>query len=485
MKSRLIRWGVWMVILGGLLAGAFVWHSSDSKAADVSLRLTPVKRGDLVSTISATGTVEPEEVVDVGAQVAGQIRSFGKDRRGKTIDYGSAVEVGTVLARIDPSLYEADLEQAKAQLVQAKANVQKAEADLGQLHAKLAQAEADWKRAQELGPSDALAQSAYDAYKADYESAKANIAVGEATVAQAKGAELQAEGVVARAQRNLGYCTIISPVRGVIIDRRVNIGQTVVASLNAPSLFLIAKDLRRMQVWVPVNEADIANIHPGQPVTFTVDARPGETFTGKVEKIRLNAAMTQNVVTYTVEVATNNSNGKLLPYLTANVSFQVERHPDVLMVPNAALRWTPTPDEISPSYRETNGAGSNGAATSGSSRRQGQRSSGAQGIATASPQPHAFGTLWVKTGDGVRPIPVRTGLTDGIMTEVRSPQLREGLEVVSGIQMPQMASDSEAGTNPFIPQFRRNRQQGQGEAGGQGGPGGSGAPGGRQGQRGQ
>ncbi len=474
MKSRVLRLVVWMVILGGLLAGVLVWYSSGSKAADDSFRQAPVTRGDLVASISATGTVEPEEVIDVGAQVAGQIRSFGTDRKGKPIDYGSAVEAGTVLARIDESLYQADLEQANAQLVQAKANVQKAQADLGQLHAKLSQAESDWKRAQELGPSDALAQSAYDAYKAAYETAQANIGVGEATLAQAKGAELQAESAVERAQRNLGYCIIVSPVRGVVIDRRVNIGQTVVASLNAPSLFLLAKDLRRMQVWVPVNEADIGNIHPGQPVTFTVDARPGETFTGKVGKIRLNAAMTQNVVTYTVEVVTGNSSGKLLPYLTANVNFQVARHSDVLMLPNSALRWTPSPDQISVAYREANGR-----QTNPSPGRQGQRSSWSRGGNAGKPERESkVGTVWVKTSDGVRPIQVKTGLTDGAMTEVESPELKEGLEVITGVQMPQMASGSDTGTNPFVPQLRRNRQQGQGGPGGPGGPGAPGGPGG-------
>jgi HlyD family secretion protein len=202
-----------------------------------------VKRGDLLVSISATGTVEPEEVIDVGAQVAGQILSFGKDANGKTVDYGSAVEEGTVLARIDDSLYAADAAQAEAQVESSRAGLQRAAADLEQMKAKFQQAERDWRRAQNLGPSEALAQASYDAYQSTYETAKANVAVGEAAILQAKAGMAQADAVLRRAQRNLGYCTIKSPVRGVIIDRRVNIGQTVVASLNAPSLFLIAKDL--------------------------------------------------------------------------------------------------------------------------------------------------------------------------------------------------------------------------------------------------
>ena len=166
--------------------------------------------------------------------------------------------------------------------------------------------------------------------------------MGKAAIVQAQGTVSQAEATLKRALQNLSYCTIISPVKGVIIDRRVNIGQTVVASLNAPSLFLLAKDLKRLQVWVSVNEADIGHIKPGQAVTFTVDAFPGEVFSGEVGKVRLNATMTQNVVTYTVEIITDNSNGKLLPYLTANVTFIVGERKNVLLVPNAALRWTPT-----------------------------------------------------------------------------------------------------------------------------------------------
>src|SRR5205823_11154354 len=147
------------------------------------------------------------------------------------------------------------------------------------------------------------------------------------------------------AEINLAYCTITSPVKGVIVDRRVNIGQTVVSSLNAPSLFLIAKDLKRLQVWASVNEADIGNIRSGQQVTFTVDAYPGRTFKGTVapDQPRLNASMTQNVVTYTVVVTTRNDDGKLKPYLTANVNFEVSKHENVLLVPNAALRWKPNP----------------------------------------------------------------------------------------------------------------------------------------------
>jgi HlyD family secretion protein len=265
---------------------------------------------------------------------------------------------------------------------------------------------------------------------------------------QARDSVAQAQATLQRAQRNLRYCTIISPVKGVIIDRRVNIGQTVVSSLNAPSLFLIAKDLRRMQVWVSVNEADIGSIHQGQPVRFTVDAYPGEEFRGEVGKIRLNATMTQNVVTYTVEVITDNSSGKLLPYLTANVEFELSKKRGVLLVPNAALRWSPSMEQVVPKFR-TLIAGS----TAGGAAPGGERQS--SGLPAPSNGKGRQGMLWVQEGKKVRPITVNAGMSDGASTEVEGDGLFEGLEVITG-ERSEKAMQSVA--NPFTPQtMRRNR----------------------------
>jgi HlyD family secretion protein len=447
-----------LIIVAALLAGGILWYTQAHAAPATSFRTAPVARGDLVATISATGTVEPEEVVDVGAQVAGQILTFGQDKSGKSIDYGSAIEAGTVLARIDESLYASDVASSTAQYEQARAGVQRAEADLGQLNSKLFQAQRDWERAQTLKDQpEALAQTQIDAYRAGFEQAKANVAVGEAAIAQAKGTLSQADASLGRAKRNLGYCTITSPVKGVIIDRRVNIGQTVVSSLNAPSLFLIAKDLRRMQVWVSVNEADIGNIHPGQPVSFGVDAYPGQSFHGTVNKIRLNASMTQNVVTYTVEVTTDNPDGKLLPYLTANVQFQVASRQGVLKVPNAALRWIPQTEQIEPSVRASasqdqsgsSGRRGGGPGTSPSGRSTTKRTRAASGPAMNN-EPK-FGTVWVPEGQYVKPIKVKVGISDGTDTEVAGGDLAENTEVVVAEQR----SDSAAAQNrnPFAPNF--------------------------------
>jgi len=470
---------VLLLIVGGTAA----WYWKHNGKSEISVTTAPVKRGDVVYTIGATGTVEPEEVIDVGAQVAGKIMEFGKDKDGKNIDYGSYIEAGKLLAKIDETVYVAALAEATASLAQANAGVQRAQADLLQLKSKLDQAQRDWDRAQKLGPSDALAQSQYDAYRAAYEQAKANVGVGDAAIVQAKAEVDSATAGVERAQRNLSYCTIISPVNGVIIDRRVNIGQTVVASLNAPSLFLIAQDLKRMQVWVAVNEADIGNIRPGQPVTFTADAFPDEVFKGQTNKIRLNAAMTQNVVTYTVEVITDNSSGRLLPYLTANVKFEVNRREDVLTVPNAALRWTPPPEMVAPEARaemanaeqQSASRGQAGGATTRPAGRSATRPSGNRPMGAAAMR---RGTLWVKDGEFVKPIRVRTGITDQIVTEVQGEGLSEGLEVVITDARPMDAAGVAGGTNPFAPTFGGRGRGGPGGGGGGGGPRGGGGRGG-------
>ena len=354
-----------------------------------------VTRGDLMATISATGTVEPEEVIDVGAQVAGRIVFFGKDKNGKTVDYGSEVDEGTVLAQIDDALYDSSAAQARASLVRA-------EADLKQMEAKLFQAQRDWERAKKLGPSDALSQADYDAAKSAFEVAQANVGVDKAAI-------LQAQATLKGAEQNLAYCTIKSPVKGVVVDRRVNIGQTVVSSLSAPSLFLLAKDLKRMQIWVSVNEADIGNIHIGQSVSFTVDTFPGQVFQGQVGKIRLNATMTQNVVTYTIEVITDNSDGKLLPYLTANVQFELSRSTGVLLVPNAALRWFPQAAQVDPKYRDILEEPAQGSGGKAAEKKPAEQAA-AKG---------RQGWIWVRDGNLAKPLKVANGPSDGTVTEVK------------------------------------------------------------------
>jgi HlyD family secretion protein len=443
---RLFKKPIVPILLVVLVAGfgGLRWQTRNGSTGEFKTVLA--RRGDLEATISATGTIEPVEVVDVGAQVAGLIRTFGTDRNGKAIDYGSMVEEGSILARIDDSVYAADLALANAQVEQDKAGELSAAANVEQVKARLVQAEADWKRAQELSRSKLMAVADYDSYKASYEIAKANVSVAEAALAQAKAATVQARATLDKARRNLEFCTIKSPVKGVIIDRRVNIGQTVVASLNAPSLFLIAKDLTKMQIWVAVNEADVGRIVPGSPVTFTCDAFPGRQFSGVVGKVRLNATMTQNVVMYTVEVNTENSDNVLLPYLTANVRFVVAKETNSLLVPNAALRWQPSSlGQVSPEVRSGNqinlAAVDNKSATNGPART----------LSASNSRGARLGMLWLREGQFVRPVEVKMGISDGTDTVILSGEVHDGQELVAG-----EVETAKAGTqNPFLPQFRK------------------------------
>jgi HlyD family secretion protein len=422
--QRLLLLGIGIVAL----AVAIWWQTRGGQSSSFVTAI--VKRGNVTASITAAGTIEPVEVVDVGAQVAGQISSFGTDKSGKPVDYRSTVAAGNVLAKIDDSIYAADLAVANGQLERDKAGELSAQANLDQTKAKFALAEAEWKRMQTLSQTKVASRSDYDTAQSNYDVAKANIGVAEAAVTQAKANTLQSQAAVDKAQRNLDFCTIRSPVNGVIIDRRVNIGQTVVASLNAPSLFLIAKDLTKLQIWVAVNEADVGRIKPGTPVTFTCDAFPGREFRGAVGKVRLNAAMTQNVVTYTVEVDTENPDQILLPYLTANVRFILANESNALLVPNAALRWMPASlAEVPPAYRAS--APTHDPANDPSEKKH-----------------NAEGTIWLKAGRYVRPLQVKIGPSDGTNTVVSAADLREGKLVVTGENA--AAGQAEA-KSPFLP----------------------------------
>ena len=371
--------------------------------------------------------------------MTGKIVSFGTDADGKSVDYGSRVKAGAVLANIDDATYDAEVRSAKAAKQQAEASILSAQASIKQSRAKLKLAESNWKRAQQLFPQKAMAESEYDDAQSEYFAAVAAVLVAEASLAQANAQLATAEASLDKAQRNLDYCVISSPVDGVIIDRRVSIGQTVVSSMSASSIFLIAKDLKRMQVWVSVNEADIGSIKQGMPVTFTVDAFPDRTFQGEVYKIRLNATMSQNVVTYVVEVSTDNSDGVLLPYLTANVKFIKDSRKQALTVPNAALRYLPEASQIRPEYQAA-------LAEAAELRGTGER------------------IVWVRDNDELRPEKITVGLNDGIVTEVASGNLAEGMEIVTGSTVISAeepgASSADAGS-PFLPKppHRNNKKK--------------------------
>jgi HlyD family secretion protein len=468
MKTLLV---ILLVLL--LAGGGFgLWYLNAAGNSGSGFRTAAVERGDLRATINATGTLQPEEAIDVGAQVAGQIKEFGRDPDDskKPIDFASRVEDGTVLAKIDDAKYaarveqsqfrleqaKAKVEQARSQVEQARANQKRAEADLQNVRSKLNQAERDWERIRKLRGTTAFLPQEYDAAEAAYEVAKSGLAVGEAAVGQAKAAVAEVEAGLAVAQTavkeaeallrqdeiDLGYCTIKSPVAGVIIDRRVNVGQTVQSSFNTPSLFLIAKDLRRMQVWASVNEADIGQVRKGQNVRFTVDAHPRDAFHGTVSQIRLNATNTQNVVIYTVVIDTDNPPsaeypyGKLLPYLTANLRFEVDKRENVLLVPNAALRWRPQLEQVAPDQREAYAKAL-------------RRKEGPAGEKESDKERQSKGTVWVEDKSFVRPIRLVLGLTDGNLTEVikvQDGELPREAKLITGAAQ---QSGGDGTTNPF------------------------------------
>ena len=415
---------IWVCVLAAVGIGAYYYFAGEV-SAPVEYRTADVEKRDMVLTIDATGTVEPEELVNVGARVSGEIVSFGKDNAGKEVDYGSEISEGTVIALIDDEIQKSNLLQAEANLEKAKASQKQAQANLKVAEANLRQAERNWKRAKALGVSEALSQASYDSYLSAWEQTSAQIDVARAQILQADAEVVSCEADVKLARRNLSYCVITAPVDGVVIDRIVSVGQTVVSSMNASSLFLIAKDLKRMEVWASVNEADIGSIFKGQDVEFTVDAFPGEKFFGKVNKVRLNATMSQNVVTYIVEVSTDNSSGKLLPYLTANLSFIVKQSKGVLTVPNSALRWVPDVSML------------------------------AEGVNTEIPEGKRL--VWVQAPENkVKPIAVSIGINDGAYSEVSSPEIKEGIKVITGGEIAKGKTTSQ---NPFMPKMPQRKKR--------------------------
>ena len=415
-KVKTIYKGIIIVAVVAIAAGAWVAFS-DKKESKMQFLTTPVVRGDFVNKVQATGTLEPQELVDVGAQVTGEIKEFGTDVNGKRVDYGSEVKEGQLLARIDDTLVELNIKRAEASVAQAKAQILSAEASVTQAKASIAQAQAnknkaerDLSRAQKLGVGDALSQMDFDQYvtaaestAAALESAKAQLNTAEAQQASAAAQLQSAQAQLESELRNRDYTRITTPVDGTIVVRQVNVGQTVVSSMNATTLFLVARDLSHMQIWASVNEADIAKVHPGQEVRYTVDALPNETFSGRVNKIRPNATMSSNVVTYIVEVDIENPDRKLLPYMSANANFIVQEIKDCMMVADTAFEFHP--------------------------RRE---------MMTSLPQPPAEDEsviIWKAAGDKVAPVQVQRGLGDGTRTVVIPTQegaLAEGDLIVTG-----------------------------------------------------
>jgi HlyD family secretion protein len=332
MKRALI--GLLIVLAIGAGAGAYYIRRG---GPEIQFNRSPISRGDIVDTVGASGTLQAVTTVQVGSQVSGNISFLGAD-------FNSIVKKGQVIARLDPSLFDAQLQQARANLQQTRANMTKAQSDLERSKVMLTDAQQKYTRAKELAAKSLLPQSDLDAAKIAVDSAQATLSSADATVNQSQAAVSQSQASVNQNQVNLDHTVIEAPIDGIVIQRSVDVGQTVAASMQAPTLFIIAADLTKMQVNANIDEADVGRIRPGQHVTFKVDAYPTDTFEGTVSQIRLQPVVVQNVTTYGTVIDVPNAQLKLKPGMTANVKVEIAKKSDTLRVPNAALRFKPSTD---------------------------------------------------------------------------------------------------------------------------------------------
>lgn len=349
-----------------------------------------IGRGDVKAIVSSTGTVNPVTTVSVGTQVSGTINQL-------LVDYNSAVKKGQLLATIDPSSLEAQVQQASASLLMAKANLEKAKVSANE-------AKTNYERNKTLFARNFISKSELDNSETAYLSALAQIKASEAQVAHSRAA-------LNYAQTNLRYTKIISPVNGTVISRNIDVGQTVAASFQTPTLFTIAQDLTKMQINTSVDEADIGKIKTGQPVDFSVDAYPDNTFQGKVSEVRISPIIVQNVVTYDVIVKVENPDLKLKPGMTANVSIEVANKKDALLIPDAALRVRMS-DQNSSNFRQK-----------------------------------GFG-VWILIKDKPYYVSIETGISDGSFTEVLSGEISTGDKIIVEVIDPTKKTSSSSPPKP-------------------------------------
>ena len=424
-KSYLIA----SVAVLSVAVGGLWWWSQKSAADAVEYRTGKVERGNLQATVAASGAVNPVALVTVGTQVSGQIKEL-------LVDFNSEVKAGQLLARIDPETFEyrvrsaqADVDASRAAVMTAQANALAVQTQVSRAQVDLDEARRDFDRKQSLVEKGFIAQSEADKARAlvntsteALKAVQAQVGVAQAQVASAQANVAQREASLAQARIDLERTRITSPVNGIVIKRAIESGQTVAASLQAPELFVIAKNLRDMQVDASIDESDVGRLKVGQQASFTVDAFPGQTFTGEIRQVRKAATNVANVVTYVAVVGFSNEGGKLLPGMTANVRVVTDVRENVLRIPNSALRVRiagvepPAPAASAPATPATD------AASRTSTR----------------------GRIYLLGEDGKpKAVHVRLGITDGTSTELivspASPDagaLKEGAAVIAGVQSP-------------------------------------------------
>ncbi len=469
MKKKILI--VAIVLIPIIIAGFYIFRKD--KTFEIEWETKEIEKGDINIEVTATGTLEAVTEVEVGTQVSGIISEL-------YVDFNSKVKKGQVIARLDTTTLA-------AQVFDSRANLER-------MMIRLNQAERDFNRTKQLFEENVVAQVDYDQALDDFETAKSNV--------------LSAEAQLNRNIINLNYATITAPIDGIVISKSVERGQTVAASFNSPTLFNIVNDLTKMQVEASVDEADIGKIQEGQNVTFTVDAYADDQFEGTVRQVRYQPVITSNVVTYTVIVDVSNPEMKLLPGMTANITVNIDKREDVLKIPSRALNFTPPnvylallyaelPDSVKQQQEERiaemtermesmglskqqieqmvervrlmgifggrqqeRTAGMNrgtGEGMMGGARRGSGMFPGGTGE-NRSQRTGGFGQVWVKEGDEVRPVPVRTGISDGSYVEVMSNALEEGsLVVISALYDEEQEEEVAQTNNPFMPTPGRGR----------------------------
>ncbi len=394
------------LILGTLLLwGGFAWFGNAGNG--VSYTTEAIKRGDLAVKVSATGTLNPTNKVDLGSELSGTVAQV-------LVDYNDHVKKGQVLAILDTTKLRQTIAKSKAAVESAAAAVLQARATLNENNAKLVR----FEEVSHLSGGKVPASTEMDAARADVERAQANLASAQAAVSEA-------QATLHTNETDLTKSEIRSPVNGIVLSRAVDPGQTVAASLQAVTLFTIAEDLTKMELIVSVSESDVGKVKAGQSATFNVDAFPNKQFPASIKMVRVGSVTVSNVVSYETVLKVDNANQSLLPGMTATADILTAEKKDVLLLPNTALRFKP------PTTKSEESSGSVLSALMPRPPRSGQRPRGTNASGPRSAEGRQMATVWIKSAEGPQSLRVRTGLSDGKFTEILSSELKEGDEVIT------------------------------------------------------